>query len=125
MVVFDFALRVAAALTLGAMIGAERQLRAGDKVMQLRNDYDREVFNGDLGRVVTQVDGEVTVRFDERLVRYGVDALDRIMRLQKVCFAGARAATAHVDAAERSAGPAVEHCDSGIGAAIVPDAHAV
>ena len=56
---------------------------------------------------------------------HGVDALDRIMRLQKVCFAGARAAAAHVDAAERATRPAVEHCDSGIGAAIVPDAHAV
>ncbi|MCA9582806.1 MAG: AAA family ATPase, partial [Myxococcales bacterium] len=42
----------------------------GDKVMQLRNDYDRNVYNGDLG-VVTQVDEEqetLVVRFDEDVV---------------------------------------------------------
>ena len=32
-------------------------LRVGDKVMQLKNDYDRGVFNGDVG-VVTHVDPE-------------------------------------------------------------------
>jgi exodeoxyribonuclease V alpha subunit len=49
-----------------------RTLRVHDKVMQLRNDYEREVFNGDIGRVET-VNGEsgaVTVSFDGRAVRY-------------------------------------------------------
>lgn len=47
-------------------------LRAGDKVMQLRNDYEREVFNGDLGRV-EQVDVEArtaVVSFEGREVLY-------------------------------------------------------
>lgn len=46
--------------------------RVGDKVLQLKNDYDREVYNGDLG-VVQRVDEEnrgVTVRFDGRDVDY-------------------------------------------------------
>jgi exodeoxyribonuclease V alpha subunit len=45
-----------------------RTFRRGDKVMQLRNDYDKDVWNGDLG-VVTAVDLEsdepITVRFDD------------------------------------------------------------
>ncbi|HXT51764.1 MAG TPA: ATP-binding domain-containing protein, partial [Thermoanaerobaculia bacterium] len=57
-----------------------RTLRAGDKVMQLRNDYDRDVFNGDLGmisRIEKTDDGDfLDVDFDGRLVRYDADALD-------------------------------------------------
>jgi len=50
--------------------GLER-FRAGDKVMQIKNDYEREVFNGDIGFVVgVQRDG-LAVRFDERVVEYG------------------------------------------------------
>jgi len=50
--------------------------RLGDKVMQLRNDYDRDVYNGDIGRVVAvdPEEGELTVRFPDpggsKLVRY-------------------------------------------------------
>ena len=52
--------------------------RRGDKVMQLRNDYDKEVYNGDLG-TVRRVEGGVTrVRFDGRDVDYGPDELDAI-----------------------------------------------
>ncbi|HVY31629.1 MAG TPA: ATP-dependent RecD-like DNA helicase [Polyangiaceae bacterium] len=46
--------------------------RVGDKVLQLKNDYDREVYNGDLG-MVQRVDEEnrgITVRFDGRDVDY-------------------------------------------------------
>lgn len=44
--------------------------RIGDRVIQLRNDYDRGIFNGDTG-VVTQVNGpEVQVVFDDRTVMY-------------------------------------------------------
>ncbi len=53
-------------------------LLPGDKVMQLRNDYDKDVFNGDLGRV-TRVQGGVTfVDFDGREVQYKVDELDML-----------------------------------------------
>ncbi|MEO8904562.1 MAG: ATP-dependent RecD-like DNA helicase [Polyangiaceae bacterium] len=49
-----------------------QKLRLGDKVMQTRNDYEREAFNGDIG-VVSAVDLEerkLTVRFDQRDVEY-------------------------------------------------------
>ena len=43
-----------------------RVLRAGDKVMQLRNDYDKEVYNGDVGVVaMVDPDGRARVRFDD------------------------------------------------------------
>lgn len=47
-------------------------LRVGDRVIQQVNDYDREVFNGDLGVIadLDLEDQEVTVRFGERLVTY-------------------------------------------------------
>jgi exodeoxyribonuclease V alpha subunit len=53
----------------------------GDKVMQLANDYDREVYNGDLG-VISGIDmeeGELTVRFEGREVAYGFGELDELV----------------------------------------------
>lgn len=53
----------------------------GDKVMQVANSYDREVFNGDLG-VITGMDleeGELTVVFDGREVAYGFGEMDELV----------------------------------------------
>ena len=49
-----------------------RLFRVGDRVIHTRNDYEKEVFNGDLGRVLRVApDGEgLTVRFPERDVHY-------------------------------------------------------
>ncbi len=55
-------------------------LRAGDKVMQLRNNYDKGVFNGDLGRILA-IDRDVAsvkVEFLEKIVEYDSDQLDEI-----------------------------------------------
>lgn len=55
--------------------------REGDKVMQIVNDYDKEVFNGDLGFLKT-VDGaerEVAVDFDGRTVIYDYGELDELV----------------------------------------------
>lgn len=57
------------------------QYRLHDKVMQIRNDYDKEVFNGDIG-TVTRVDmeeRELTVDFDGRAVVYDVTELDELV----------------------------------------------
>lgn len=54
--------------------------KQGDRVMQLRNNYDKDVFNGDLG-YVEQIDMEertLQVNFDERLVEYDVSELDEL-----------------------------------------------
>ncbi len=50
----------------------------GDKVMQIENDYDKEVYNGDIGYIgdVDPEAGEVTVSFDGRAVVYGFGELD-------------------------------------------------
>ena len=54
--------------------------RVGDRVMQLVNDYDKDVFNGDIGRVTgldTQ-EQELRVRFDDREVVYDFGELDEL-----------------------------------------------
>jgi exodeoxyribonuclease V alpha subunit len=53
----------------------------GDKVMQVENDYDKDVYNGDLG-VVSRIDmeeGEPSVDFDGRDVNYGFGELDELV----------------------------------------------
>ena len=53
----------------------------GDKVMQIENDYDKEVYNGDIG-VVVDVDpeaGELTARFEGRDLLYGFGELDALV----------------------------------------------
>ena len=57
----------------------KRRFRVGDKVMQTRNDYQREVFNGDLGRVVGLGSDGIAIRFDGRLLVYGADELDDLV----------------------------------------------
>ena len=53
----------------------------GDKVMQVENDYDKEVYNGDLGVVsrIRMEEGELTVDFDGRDVVYGFGELDELV----------------------------------------------
>ena len=58
----------------------ERRFRPGDKVMQVRNNYERDVFNGDIGRVEA-VDVQartVSVRYEGRRVLYEATALEEI-----------------------------------------------
>jgi len=53
----------------------------GDKVMQIENDYDKEVYNGDIG-YIDEVDpeaGELNATFDGRKVTYGLGELDTLV----------------------------------------------
>jgi exodeoxyribonuclease V alpha subunit len=50
--------------------------RHGDRVMQLRNDYEKEAFNGDLGEVRAIAGGISYVVMDGREIRYKHDELD-------------------------------------------------
>ncbi len=54
--------------------------RLGDRVMQLKNNYDKGIFNGDLGKIVRldTEEGEVEVDFDGRTVSYELEELDEI-----------------------------------------------
>ena len=55
--------------------------RKGDKVLQVRNDYDRELFNGDVGRVlrVNPQERSMMIRFDDRDVPCSKNDLDQVI----------------------------------------------
>jgi len=58
-----------------------KTFREGDKVMQIKNNYDKEVFNGDIGRII-KLDlemQEMKVRFDDRVVVYEYADLDELV----------------------------------------------
>jgi len=57
----------------------------GDKVMQIENNYDRDVFNGDIGLVtgIDQDEDELEVTFDGRVVSYPFGELDELV----LCYA--------------------------------------
>jgi exodeoxyribonuclease V alpha subunit len=56
------------------------QYRVRDKVIQTENDYDKEVFNGDIGQLtkIDPVETELTVKFDQREVVYDYRELDEL-----------------------------------------------
>ncbi len=58
-----------------------RNFRVGDKVMQVRNNYDYEVFNGDIGRIssVDQVEKQVLISFPDKVVRYDMADLNELV----------------------------------------------
>ena len=57
----------------------------GDKVMQIQNNYEREVYNGDIGFVaeIDRDEEELMVNFDTRMVRYPFGELDELV----LCYA--------------------------------------
>ncbi|HOP85633.1 MAG TPA: ATP-dependent RecD-like DNA helicase [Syntrophorhabdaceae bacterium] len=62
------------------LIRGAHAFKIGDKVMQLRNNYDKDVFNGDIGKIIS-IDKElqeVKVNFDDKLVTYDFSELDEI-----------------------------------------------
>ncbi len=63
-----------------AIGGGGRLLRVGDRVMQVRNNYDKEVYNGDLGWIVRldREEQQVWVRFDQGEVVYEWSELDEL-----------------------------------------------
>ncbi|WP_075074028.1 SF1B family DNA helicase RecD2 [Longilinea arvoryzae] len=58
-----------------------RVFREGDRVMQIHNDYDRQVFNGDIGQLqkIDLVGPTLSVNFDGRLVDYDQTQLDDLL----------------------------------------------
>ncbi len=63
------------------IVRGEKRFRVGDKVMQIRNNYDRGVFNGDIGRIdsIDTAGQEMIVRFEERPLVYEFGDLDEIV----------------------------------------------
>jgi exodeoxyribonuclease V alpha subunit len=68
-------------ITVGSRI-----FKTGDKVMQIKNSYDKGIYNGDIGlvRAVDTNAGLVTARFDENEVRYEREELDEIVHAYAV-----------------------------------------
>ena len=60
-------------------------INTGDKVMQIQNNYEREVYNGDIGfvAVIDRDEEELMVDFDTRMVRYPFGELDELV----LCYA--------------------------------------
>ena len=58
-----------------------RILRTGDKLMQVRNNYDKECFNGDIGRLVSidEEDQTLVVEIDDRLISYDWAEADELV----------------------------------------------
>jgi exodeoxyribonuclease V alpha subunit len=58
-----------------------QNFKVNDKVMQIRNNYDKDVFNGDIGRIVDirRDDYEITVTFDGRDIIYESSDLDELV----------------------------------------------
>ncbi|WP_394825132.1 ATP-dependent RecD-like DNA helicase [Pendulispora albinea] len=80
-VALNEALQAALNPTGPSITRASRSYRLHDKVMQLRNDYDREVYNGDVGEIVelNEEQGTLTVRYDEeRRAVYEAGDLDEL-----------------------------------------------
>ena len=77
--------RLQEVLNPGSPLKPEKSLygqiyRPGDKVMQTQNDYDKEVFNGDIGQVmaINAIDHTMTINFDGRPVPYDWSECDQI-----------------------------------------------
>lgn len=63
-----------------ALTRGQTRLALGDKVMQLENDHEREVYNGDIGRI-TRVDPQaqtLEVTMEGRVLAYAQDEIDRL-----------------------------------------------
>jgi exodeoxyribonuclease V alpha subunit len=64
----------------GGIESHDHTFKTGDKVMHLKNNYEKEVFNGDIGRVIEadKSTGEVLVDYEGRVVAYDVPELDEL-----------------------------------------------
>lgn len=66
--------------TPGGIESHGHTFKTGDKVMHLKNNYDKEVFNGDIGRVIEadKSTGQVVVDYEDRTVAYDLPDLDEL-----------------------------------------------
>jgi exodeoxyribonuclease V alpha subunit len=65
----------------GGVVRGDRTYRINDKVMQIRNNYDKEVFNGDIGRItdIRPEERRLAASFDNRRIVYDFSELDEIV----------------------------------------------
>lgn len=58
---------------------AGKRFHMHDKVMQVKNNYDKNVYNGDIGRIVEINPEAIVVRFDEKEIEYDLSDLDELI----------------------------------------------
>ena len=77
----NFELQKALNPTGPALVRGGTTFRAGDRVMQLRNNYDKDVYNGDVGfiKAVEPTERSLVVTFDGRPVKYDAGDLDELV----------------------------------------------
>lgn len=64
----------------GSVVRGRTSFRSGDRVMQMKNDYEKDVFNGDVGEI-TRCDPEdrtLSVQFDDKVVEYEEGDLENL-----------------------------------------------
>jgi len=63
------------------LLRGSSRYHTGDKVMQICNNYDKNVYNGDVGKIVTisSTNQQLEVEFDERIVEYHFSELDELV----------------------------------------------
>lgn len=59
----------------------DKIFRQGDKVMQIKNNYEKDIFNGDIGQIefVDKIKKSLSVRFDDELIEYDSGSLDELV----------------------------------------------
>lgn len=64
----------------------EKDFRISDKIMQIRNNYDKHTYNGDIGRIldIDFTDQKVLIDFDSRQVEYDFSSMDEIVHAYAV-----------------------------------------
>lgn len=77
----NIALQEALNPQIDAIQRGERRYGLGDKVMQIKNNYDKDVFNGDVGYIcyINTKEKECTVTYDDKNVLYAYHELDELM----------------------------------------------
>lgn len=68
------------------VVRGDRVFRRGDKVMQLKNDYDKGVYNGDIGAIegIDRDTGVMRVMYDTRVIVYDRNELDQLVHAYAV-----------------------------------------
>lgn len=63
------------------IVGFAKKFCKNDKVMQIKNNYDKDVFNGDMGKIskIDKINGKVSVEFDGRNISYELSELDELV----------------------------------------------
>ncbi|MGM0569063.1 MAG: SF1B family DNA helicase RecD2, partial [Elusimicrobiota bacterium] len=61
--------------------GESKEFRQGDKVMQIRNNYEKDVFNGDIGKIIKidPTSKKLTICFEDRYIEYEWGEWDEVM----------------------------------------------